>query len=204
MKVSSLTARAVPHRTQDLVFAAYPTIRYHCGSIQARKALVIFANVCTRRSGGHGRLSPAARRSAPRVWAPIALALTVSAPPGTAATDVMLDASPPRARDGSFTLSWGADADAAKAFRVTERTGAQPVTLYEGADTARFQSGKPDGRYVYRVAALSAGGEVLGTSDEIEVVVDHHSLMRALSFFALGAFVFGAIIVRIALGPSDR
>lgn len=122
------------------------------------------------------------------------------------AAKVRFEVSPGRSRDGAFTLSWASAGEegTARRFRVTEITGAGTRVIYEGADTARFQSGKPDGRYRYRVSALDASCRVTATSDEVTVRVDHHSLVKALAFFGLGAVVFGAIIVRIALGPDDR
>ena len=116
------------------------------------------------------------------------------------------EVSPGRSRDGSFTLSWAAAGEQATlgTYRVTETSGSASRVVYERAATARFQSGKPDGRYRYRVSALDGSGRVTATSDEVTVLVDHHSLVKALAFFGLGAVVFGAIIVRIALGPDDR
>jgi len=67
--------------------------------------------------------------------------------------------------------------------------------IYDGPDLASVISGKPNGTYRYRVRAIDALHNVVAQSNQIAVVVAHHSLLRAWLIFSLGAFVFVAILV---------
>lgn len=71
--------------------------------------------------------------------------------------------------------------------------------VYAGPDRATVLSGKRDGAWFYR--ARESGGESPGPwSRTLEVTVRHHSLNRALLFFAVGGTVFGMTVLLIAVG----
>ncbi|MGD8964511.1 MAG: fibronectin type III domain-containing protein, partial [Gammaproteobacteria bacterium] len=75
--------------------------------------------------------------------------------------------------------------------------------IYAGADAARVISGKPDGDWYYRVRP--AGTQVTAPwSAPIRITVAHHSLGRALTFFAVGAIVFAATLGLIIHGSRQH
>lgn len=74
--------------------------------------------------------------------------------------------------------------------------------VYAGHDTARLVSGKPDGKYFYRLeAGAGATGQTSGVvSNTLEVSVQHHPLQRAFLFFCIGAAVFAATLGLVLFG----
>ncbi len=98
--------------------------------------------------------------------------------------------------EGYFQLRW----EAAEPIRLVEsdsRDFRDARVVYEGPDTATVLSGKPDGVYHYRIESI-AGRTPIG--EPVSVTVAHHSLARALAFFAVGAVVFLATLALIVLG----
>ena len=69
--------------------------------------------------------------------------------------------------------------------------------IYSGSDTASVISGKPDGIYAYSVQVLDGRVQPVAQSDRVQVMVEHHSLTRAIGFFMLGAIVFVATLLVI-------
>jgi len=103
---------------------------------------------------------------------------------------------------GYFQLSWNAD----QPIRLVESRSADftdSSTLYTGSDSGRTVSGRRDGELYYRLESADSG-TVLG--GPLRVVVAHHPLARALSFFGVGAFVFVATLALIVFGSlrSDQ
>lgn len=78
--------------------------------------------------------------------------------------------------------------------------GTPPRLIYEGKDRATVLSGMSNGRRTYRVGIVGADGAVTHWSAPLEVSVTHHSISRALTFFAIGAIVFGATLILIIAG----
>ena len=76
-------------------------------------------------------------------------------------------------------------------------------TIYRGPDRARVISGQPDGEYYYRIRAMSGQGST-PWSDAVVVEVRHHSLQRALWFFATGALVFFITLFFIVSRSRNR
>jgi hypothetical protein len=78
--------------------------------------------------------------------------------------------------------------------------------VYEGPDNARLMSGKSDGDYYYRLEnARPVNGypsDVL--SNTLRVTVRHHSLARALTFFAIGATVFAVTLALVLFGDRNE
>ena len=104
---------------------------------------------------------------------------------------------------GYFRLSWmlsnaaQQDASAEWQYQLQESHDpqlAQARTIYLGADLARVVSGKSNGDYFYRIRAMRDQQPVSGWSDIVKVHVAHHSLNRAMLFFAAGAFIFLALL----------
>jgi len=135
---------------------------------------------------------------APRVR-PVAAALAVLAltmsPGAQAAT---LEADQYASSEGFYQLRWEAE----EPVRLVEARSPGFVdaeTLYTGSDSAHVVSGKPDGSFYYRLESAE-GGQVL--SEPVMVTVRHHSLGRALAFFAIGAIVFVSTLGLIAFSSS--
>ena len=119
-------------------------------------------------------------------------ACTASTPTSTVATA------------GFYRLQWGS-ADHEGRYELQEATRrdfSDSRTLYTGPDLATVLSGKPDGEYFYRVRRLDAEARS-AWSAPVEVRVRAHPLVRALTFFALGALVFVATAVLILRGEAQ-
>lgn len=117
----------------------------------------------------------------------------VSAPQLSSDSDV--------ASAGFFRLSWET---AAERVELQEDTGPDfrnPITTYLGSDRAAVISGKTDGTWYYRVRALD-DARAGAWSEPVTVVVEHHSLSRALMFLSIGVIVFVAIVLMIMRGPG--
>lgn len=102
--------------------------------------------------------------------------------------------------DGSFTLSWEIPRDS----RIELQQAAQQTntfkTIFTGADSATVITGLPDGDYLYRARLTDAQGNLSDWSPISTIVVQHHSISRALSFFMVGAMVFAGTLLLILLG----
>lgn len=102
---------------------------------------------------------------------------------------------------GYYQLHWKGDVNNA-VYRVLESS--TPLfddsrMIYQGPDLARVMSGKPNGKYYYRVVELQDGNPV-SVSNTLSVKVQLHSLTKALSFFAIGAVVFLATLFLVLKG----
>lgn len=107
-----------------------------------------------------------------------------------------LQSSLAESNEGYFQLTWQADTPVRLVESVRgDFTDAR--VLYEGSDTARVVSGKPDGRWFYRLEAIASDAPI---SDAVTVTVAHHPLRRALTFFGIGALVFLATLGLIVFG----
>lgn len=98
---------------------------------------------------------------------------------------------------GFFQLTWDSDGPI-ELQESMDPEFTRASVIYTGADTARIISGKPDGDWYYR--ARPASGDSGVWSRPVKVTVRHHSLARALTFFAVGATVFAATLVLIVNG----
>lgn len=130
----------------------------------------------------------------------ISLLLFLCATHAQATTPIELKSGTTLATAGYFQLIWSwPDAPADINYSLMEITAANKNSngheIYDGPDLASVISGKPNGTYRYRVRAIDALHNVVAQSNQIAVVVAHHSLLRAWLIFSLGAFVFVAILV---------
>jgi hypothetical protein len=117
--------------------------------------------------------------------------------PAIAAGEARLESDMDVATAGYFQLRWVADSS----IELQESRSADfasPRTVYTGPDAARVLSGKPDGGWYYRVGVRN--GDV---SNTVKVIVRHHSLERALAFFAVGLTVFLATLLMIVRGARE-
>jgi hypothetical protein len=98
---------------------------------------------------------------------------------------------------GSIKLSWhpgyeNGD-DVSREFELQEAVDSTQFkfhTYYRGPDMATYISGLPGGTYHYRVREVHANGQMSDWSNEITVVVEHHSLGLAFLLFGIGGVVF--------------
>lgn len=100
---------------------------------------------------------------------------------------------------GFYHLKWDTDAERIELQEATTPEFRAPDILYIGADGATTISGKPDGKWYYRVRALR-DGQAGPWSETVEVTVAHHSLSRALMFLTIGVIVFISIVTMIIRG----
>lgn len=79
-----------------------------------------------------------------------------------------------------------------------------PVNLYQGGDEATVLTGLSDGAYYFRGRYLDQNGVSSPWSEPVSLSVEHHSLVKALSFFSIGAVVFVATLLLIILGAKRQ
>lgn len=100
---------------------------------------------------------------------------------------------------GYYRLSWETDSVHAELQQAGGAGFGDAATLYRGPDRATVISGRPDGIWYYRVRAIEAG-QPGPWSEPLSVTVRHHSLGRAIAFFALGLLVFLGILLLVTRG----
>ncbi|MGR8931250.1 MAG: fibronectin type III domain-containing protein [Gammaproteobacteria bacterium] len=101
---------------------------------------------------------------------------------------------------GYFQLSW--QDSSSQSFTLQQASNAEfrdAATLYRGPDQATVISGLPNGNYFYRVR--SSDGQ---WSKTMEVSVKHHSLVKALGFFGLGAVMFITMVALLLNGARRK
>ncbi len=124
-----------------------------------------------------------------------------TAQPGT----LSLTVSPELASAGFYRLSWEGSAHSHVELHESQHPEFHDYrVLYSGPDTASVQSGRADGVYYYRLSVPAQAPQDAQLSEIVAVTVQHHSLGRALSFFALGGVVFAALLGVIAFGTRQR
>lgn len=85
----------------------------------------------------------------------------------------------------------------------TRREFSAPHQRFQGRDLASFVSGLPNGEYWFRVRVVEEGGGRAGAwSEPVKVVVEHHSLNKALIIMGIGAVVFLATVILILVGNA--
>lgn len=99
---------------------------------------------------------------------------------------------------GFFRLSWETDAARVELQEAKDSAFETGHTYYSGPDRAAVISGKSNGEWYYRIRAIE-DKQAGPWSSPLRVTVAHHSLSRALLFFAVGLVVFiaiGAVVIR--------
>lgn len=159
------------------------------------------------------RIARSGRQLFPVFWfspLPLFLCFVVLLAPvsGARADSLSLTASTQVASAGYYQLAWPwPSAPSGVVYELQERhddSHAQSdfVTIYQGTDTASVISGKPNGRYQYRLLATTAGSNVVATSGVVTVEVAHHSLTQAFIVLAIGFAIFVAILIAIFRGEG--
>jgi hypothetical protein len=112
------------------------------------------------------------------------------------------EVSPGLSPDGVYQLKWPPRGPVVLE-ESRDRAFDDAVVVYRGRDHATTLTGRPDGTYFYR---LRPDGSATGASLETSVTVSHHSLPRALGFFAVGLGVFVATVALVVRGadPDER
>ncbi len=132
------------------------------------------------------------------VWFVLLITLSSQSP---AASPFSLHADPTDSSDGTVTLSWSAaDGEQVYIERGIDAGFVHPVVIYRGTDSASVITGLTDGRYFFRGRLERDGTPLSDWSKPVSVTVTHHSLNRALLFFALGAVVFLATLLLVIYG----
>lgn len=101
------------------------------------------------------------------------------------------------ANAGYYQLKWHLPGGQEEVFELQEAAHqgfAEPREIYRGKDLASVISGQPDGRFYYRVRAISDSGVPGPWSPTVSVRVDYLPIGRAFTFFGLGALVFVATL----------
>ena len=125
----------------------------------------------------------------------LVLALAITAPFTADAQSLQLESDTDVATAGYYQLRWTSTSPVILEEAQTKEF-TSPRVIYRGSDAARVMSGKPDGDLYYRVRNNDGDPP----SNVVKVTVRHHSLERALAFFALGATVFIATLLLIVSG----
>jgi hypothetical protein len=86
---------------------------------------------------------------------------------------------------------------------LQQRTASGWRTIYEGSDTASTLTGLGDGRYEFRLRHVRGVTGDAGWSAPLLIEIQHHSLARALGFFAMGAAMFLVLLWILAAKPDD-
>lgn len=117
---------------------------------------------------------------------------------------VRLESDSEIATAGYFRLQWEVSDTPTRLVESLNPSFEKRNLIYEGPDTARLISGKSNGQYFYRLERAGtddmAGIPAVVVSNTLQVTVKHHSLVRAFTFFAIGAAVFAATLVLVLLG----
>jgi hypothetical protein len=132
----------------------------------------------------------------------LGLLLCLSAATVSASPKIALHADTVLATAGYYQLTWSWPNAPVDINYMLEEIAATKKSrhsedVYFGPDLASVISGKPNGTYQYIVSAIGPDQHILAQSNQLKVVVTHHSLARALAIFLLGALVFVAILVVI-------
>lgn len=113
--------------------------------------------------------------------------------------------SPTQSNDGAANISWSMTSDVAVHIQKSlDADFTVPATLYRGKDGATVITGLEDGEYHFRGRQALADGRFSPWSDAVTLVVAHHSLTRAATFFSIGAVVFLATLLLILFGAKRQ
>ena len=116
---------------------------------------------------------------------------------------VTLESDSDIASAGYFRLQWESSDTPTRLVESLDPAFETRTIVYEGPDTARLISGKSNGQYYYRLES-AAGIQADVLSNTLQVTVKHHSLVRAFTFFAIGAAVFAATLALVLFGGRNE
>ncbi|MCG7913223.1 MAG: fibronectin type III domain-containing protein [Candidatus Thiodiazotropha weberae] len=113
----------------------------------------------------------------------------------------LLSLAPAQSTDGKATLSWelpeGASVEVESSL---DDRFVNVVPLYQGSDRSTVLTGLSDGSYHFRARITHQNGAISPWGEPVSLLVEHHSLVKAVSFFVIGAVVFVATLLLIILG----
>jgi hypothetical protein len=109
---------------------------------------------------------------------------------------------------GYYSLVWtspaGPTMDESPVYELVESTDAaftDATVQYRGPDLATTISGRPNGTYYYRVRRTDQPSTTGPSWSNVHrVVVEHHSIGRAVTFLIIGGLVFAATLVVVLWG----
>jgi len=133
----------------------------------------------------------------------LALLFCLLVTPASAEKAPAVNASTAIAEAGNYRVSWQTETDHTL-FQIEESTSStfKPSRIiYQGEDSASIVSGRSNGNYFYRARILDKQLEPASDwSEPVRITVEHHSLQRAFTFFAIGLVVFIATLLVIIRG----
>lgn len=103
---------------------------------------------------------------------------------------------------GFFRLSWKTNAKQLELQESTQPAFTQSRTYAINHTRGIVMSGKKNGVWYYRIRTVNPDQQKSPWSNLTVVTVSHHSLTRALLFFALGFVVFIATTLMIVFGSK--
>jgi len=111
-----------------------------------------------------------------------------------------INASTDFSTDGSVRLFWQLPANTLIELqkRVPEKNDF--FTIYQGQDGATVITGLVDGNYEFRARLKNHEGDFSDWSSTLKLLVEHHSLTRAMTYFFVGAGVFIGTVMLILIG----
>ncbi len=117
-------------------------------------------------------------------------------PPKTTTT-FSLSVDTPLSREGYFVLNWSSDASYTKLLLQQSDSAefSAPTIKNISGDESITITGLADGQYYFRLVT----GDFI-VSNALSVRVEHHSMVRALSFFLLGFLLFAVLLLSIYRG----
>lgn len=125
------------------------------------------------------------------------LILLATNPSVWAAENYSLSASTDISNEGYFVLNWQSDSNSDNL--ILEQAGdenfSNPIERDLSGATAATITGLTDGVYYFRLTDSRSA-----LSNTVNVIVAHHSLARAGSFFLLGLVLFSLLTVSILRG----
>ncbi|MET0074116.1 MAG: fibronectin type III domain-containing protein [Candidatus Thiodiazotropha lotti] len=116
-----------------------------------------------------------------------------------------LSLAPVQSTDGKATLSWDIPQGARVEVESSLDNSFVNVTpLYQGSDRSTVLTGLSDGSYHFRARIVHQDGAISPWSEPASLLVEHHTLAKAVGFFAVGALVFVATLWLIILGARRQ
>ncbi|MEJ2621725.1 MAG: fibronectin type III domain-containing protein [Candidatus Thiodiazotropha sp.] len=122
-----------------------------------------------------------------------------------AADSPTLSLAPAQSTDGKTTLSWDLPEGASVEVESSlDNNFVKPTPLYQGSDRSTVLTGLSDGSYHFRARFVRQNGAISPWGASVNLLVEHHSLTKAMVFFAIGAVVFAATLLLIILGARRQ
>jgi hypothetical protein len=123
----------------------------------------------------------------------------------TAGSAPALSLTPAESTDGKATLSWDLPEGASVEVESSlDNRFLNATHLYQGRDSSIVLTGLRDGSYHFRARIMHQNGAASPWGESVNLLVEHHSLTKAMTFFVIGAVVFVATLLLIVLGTRRQ